>query len=156
MPVCYITKGGVMKTVFKWVGIGFIVLIAIGLVASGDKAGSGAAPEAAAPREVVSVNAADLFKEYEANEVAADERLKGKIVQVSGTVQAIDKDAFDKINVKLRTANEFMPMHLSMKDSEKAAAIVLKKGVKVLARCEKISRIIGSPIGSDCTFVKGS
>lgn len=149
-----------MKSFFKWVGIVVVGLFVIGIFAGGSKKDGGqasAVAEAAASkaRDVVKISSGDLFKAYDDNEVATDERLKDKDIQVSGTVQAIDKDAFDNIVVNLKTSNEFMPTHLKIKDSEKAAAIALKKGVKAIVQCQKMSRIVGSPYGSDCTFVAG-
>ncbi|MCX0116691.1 OB-fold putative lipoprotein, partial [Escherichia coli] len=41
--------------------------------------------------------ARQLFKEYEENEVATDEQLKGKLIAVRGIVQSIDKDFTDSI-----------------------------------------------------------
>lgn len=150
-----------MKSVLKWVGIAFVGLIIIGMFAGGnDKNGgqSGSSSDAPASkvRELVKISSSELFKAYEDNEVATDERLKGKDVLVSGTVQSIDKDAFDNIVVTFRTSNEFMPARMQMKDSEKATAVSLKKGVKSAVQCQKMSRIIGSPAGSDCVFVSGS
>jgi hypothetical protein len=107
------------------------------------------------PKEVVKISAGQLFAAYEDNEVATDERLKGKIVEVSGTVQAIDKDAFDNILINLKTSNQFMPAHMKMDDGEKAKAIALKKGAKVAIQCQKMIRMIGTPYGSDCQFVSG-
>lgn len=118
-----------------------------------------AAPDAPAtettkdsPRIVVQVGAAELYKAYESNEVAADEKIKGRIVEISGRVQAIDKDFMENIVINLATPNQFNPARLTMVDSEKALAINLKKGEKAVIRCEKMSRLMGSPSGSDCIF----
>lgn len=105
------------------------------------------------PKEVVKISANQLFNAYDDNEVATDEGFKGKLIQVSGMVQAIDKDAFDNIVINFKTSNQFMPAHMKMQDSEKSAAMALKKGVKASVQCEKMSRIVGSPYGSDCRFV---
>lgn len=50
---------------------------------------------------VIDVNADDLYKAYEANEVAADERYKDKLVKVHGVVQSIGKDILDNPYVVL-------------------------------------------------------
>jgi hypothetical protein len=55
-------------------------------------------------------------RNYDDNEVSADQKYKGKRLSVSGSVQSIDKDAFDNIVVKLRTSNEFMAVHASLED----------------------------------------
>lgn len=149
-----------MKKVLKWIGGIFVVLVIIGMITGGDeKSGkeSGSSEEPAkAAREVVKLSAGELFKSYDENEVATDERLKGKDIQVSGTIQAIDKDAFDNIIINFRTSNEFMPARMKMNDSEKSTAISLKKGAKSIIQCQKMSRIVGTPYGSNCVFVTGS
>ncbi|MGK3142056.1 OB-fold protein [Pantoea sp. C2G6] len=104
------------------------------------------------PKPVYQTTARKLFNDYDENEVAVDEQLKGKIVAVSGIVQSIDKDFTDSIIISLKTDNEFMPARLDMKDSQKATAISLKKGMKVVIVCERMSRIIGAPSGRNCTF----
>ena len=127
-------------------------LISSVLTACGD--GKPEAPVAPpVPKEIVKINAGQLFSAYEDNEVATDEGFKGKLVQVSGTVQSIDKDAFDNIIINFKTSNQFMPAHMKMDDNEKAAAIAMKKGVKATVLCEKMSRIVGTPYGSGCRFV---
>lgn len=128
------------------------VLVSSMLAACGD--GRPSAPVAPpAPKEIVRINAGQLFAAYEDNEVATDEGFKGRLVQVSGTVQAIDKDAFDNIIINFKTSNQFMPAHMKMDDGEKATAMAMKKGVKATVLCEKMTRMIGSPYGSGCRFV---
>lgn len=145
-----------MKKIFKWIGIVLLALFVLGLLASGDKAPGTSTPAAAnapeAKKEVVKISAVELFQSYDANEVATDERLKGKIVEVSGTIQAIDKDAFNNIVIRLRTPNEFMSAAMQVGDSDKAKAIALRKGDKVAIRCARMSRMIGSPYGADCVL----
>ncbi len=80
--------------------------------------------------------------------------MKGKLIQVNGTIQSIDKDPFDNIVIALRTSNQFMPSRLTLKDSEKSKAISAKKGSKVVLQCKKMSRLIGLPNGKDCEFVQ--
>lgn len=141
-----------MKKAFKWIGIGFVVLVVIGIIAGPDDSGTTEAAAPEKPAEVFKITSTELFNAYEANEVATDERMKGKLVEVSGTVESIDKDAFDNIVIRMRTPNEFMSTNLEVTDSEKAKAIALSKGAKVSIRCNSMARIMGSPAGSDCVF----
>lgn len=141
-----------MKKAFKWIGIGFLALIIIGIIAGNDEnaAAVSAAPEK--PMEVFKISSTELFNAYEANEVAIDEQMKGKLVEVNGTVESIDKDAFDNIVIRLRTPNQFMSTSLELAESEKGKAIALSRGTKVAIRCDKMMRLMGSPMGSDCVF----
>lgn len=108
------------------------------------------APEQAKP--VHQTTAQQLARDYHDNEVAADEKMKGKVIEVSGSVQSIDKSFTDTIVIALRTGNEFMAARMDMDDSEKNEAMTLKRGAKVVIRCERMARIMGSPSGSDCKF----
>ena len=103
---------------------------------------------------VARVSAVDLFNAYDENEVATDEKLKGAIIEITGTVQSIDKDFMDDINIALRSSNEYMPVNLTMEKSEKETAINLRKGQKITARCKQISKTMGSPYGRKCIFMK--
>lgn len=142
-----------MKKILKWIGIGFAALLVIGIFAGKQNSGGNVISgnvASSTPKEVHRTTAQQLFADYEANEVATDEAMKGKMIEVTGTVQSIDKDFTDSIIVALRTGNEFMPARLQVSDAQKAQAMALKKGIKVALRCEKMNRIVGSPSGRDC------
>jgi hypothetical protein len=106
-----------------------------------------------AEAEVISFTAKDLFDAYDSNEVATDISLKGKIVQVTGRVQSINKDVFDSIYVNLATPNQFMSAAMHVVKSEEAKMAALRKGQSVVFRCPKMQRWVGSPSGSDCVLV---
>ena len=116
---------------------------------------SGAASTPAAdPKPVFSTTAQQLADDYERNEVAADDAMKGHIIHVSGRIQAIDKDFTDDVIVNLRTSNEFMPARMQMIDEEKPAAARLSKGQNVEVECDRMARVVGSPSGRNCHFVR--
>ncbi|WP_147198376.1 hypothetical protein [Pantoea sp. CCBC3-3-1] len=156
-----------MKKFFRWVFYVVVALILIGFFVGKDEnaSSSGSTSQAtssnsaaqaeatSAPQKpVYETTARKLFNAYEENEVATDEALKGKRVAVTGIVQSIDKDFTNSIIISLKTDNQFMAARMEMKDSQKAAAMSLKKGNQVVIVCEKMSRIIGAPSGRDCTF----
>ncbi|CAI0716224.1 OB-fold putative lipoprotein [Serratia quinivorans] len=149
-----------MKKILKWILYIVVALAVIGYFA-GDKKDSPATestssesvPVTSTPaKEVYKTTATALFKDYDDNEVAADEKMKGKIIEVSGTVQSIDKDFTDSIIVRLKTSNEFLPAIMGVKDSEKSTALALKKGQKVVVTCASMSRMVGAPSGRNCIF----
>lgn len=96
--------------------------------------------------------AKDLAELYKANEVAADDKIGGRKVEVTGTVQDITKNFANEVVLKLESGNRFMPVSLSMADSEMAQASRLKKGQKITVTCEKMQLFIGAPSGGNCTF----
>ena len=93
-----------------------------------------------------------LAELYSANEVAADDKIGGRKVEMTGTVQDITKNFANDVVLKLESGNRFMPVSLSMSDSEKAQASKLKKGQKITVTCEKMQFFIGAPSGGNCTF----
>jgi hypothetical protein len=56
-----------------------------------------------APTNGVRVTATDLIRQYESNEVAADNQYKGKALAVSGTIEKVGKDIMDAPYVTMRS-----------------------------------------------------
>lgn len=153
-----------MKKIFKWLLGIFVALIVIGMFVDKKDAGapgstsastaspsSGETTEAKPTEPALAVSAGELFKAYNANEVAADQKYKGKTLLISGSVQSIDKDFMDKIVVKLSTSNEFMPVHAQLGKEHEQLAAQLAKGAKVKWSCTGGGLIVGSPILRDCS-----
>jgi uncharacterized protein (DUF1330 family) len=102
--------------------------------------------------EAYKTTAAKLYQDYEANEVATDEKIGDKPVEISGKVESIDKDFMNNILIHMATGQMFMDAVLSMEDSEKDKAMKTSKGSKVTIVCQRMSRMIGMPQGSGCVF----
>ena len=76
-------------------------------------------PATTAPKEdIIKISASDLLAEYDANEVAADNKYKGKKVEITGAVDSIGKDIFGSVYVTLKTDNGFISIQCYF--SEKA------------------------------------
>lgn len=101
---------------------------------------------------VYRTTAKDLAALYDENEVAADDKIAGRKVEVTGVVQDITKNFANDVVLKLESGNRFMPVSLSMTDSEKSQASKLKRGQKITVTCEKMLLFIGAPSGGNCTF----
>ncbi|HHP2693592.1 TPA: OB-fold putative lipoprotein [Klebsiella variicola] len=93
-----------------------------------------------------------LAELYSANEVAADDKIGGRNVEITGVVQDITKNFTDDVVLKLESGNRFMPVSLSMEGSEKPQASKLRKGQKIVVTCGKMQLFIGAPSGSNCKF----
>lgn len=52
-------------------------------------------------KPVLKVTSKTLYKEYNNNEIAADDKYKGKIIQVRGTIRDIGKDIMDDAYISL-------------------------------------------------------
>lgn len=101
---------------------------------------------------VYRTTAKELVKLYKANEVAADDKIGGRKVEMTGIVQDVTKNIANDVVLKLESGNRFMPVSLSMVDSEMAQTSKLKKGQKITVTCEKMQLFIGAPSGGNCTF----
>jgi len=82
---------------------------------SGNQSQSGSEPSVA-----VRVTATQLFADYEANEVSADEKDKGKAVLVSGTIENIGKDLLDTLYVTLKTDNPIIGVQCACSDEHRS------------------------------------
>jgi hypothetical protein len=139
---------------------GCVMLGAIGAATKTDQPQATSRATAARPTQPkinaktvpVPVTATQLFSDYQANEVSADEKYKGKTLLVSGSVSDIKKDFTDNVIVHLRTANQFMPVDARLEDAEKGKASQLSKGGSVTLRCAGNGMVIGRPQLRDCTF----
>lgn len=160
-----------MKRVFKWMGGAVAAVLAVGahsVVIEGkpprkvtvqDWAYDTGAPLAgdaeAGAQQARPVSAAQLTHDYDANEVSADRRYKGRLLSVSGIVQGVDKDGLGHIIVRLRTANEYMPVLAYLDGAHEALAAALKKGARVTWNCTGDGSVVGSPVLRRCVPVTG-
>ncbi len=109
-----------------------------------------AEPENITPQ--VTVTSATLLKEYSENEVAADEKYKEKVIEVSGKVVSVDNGTFDNgMIVKLSDGQyDFNGTMCYMKEGEKDKVLKLKKGVSVTLIGKGNSATLKSPVLKDC------
>jgi len=112
-----------------------------------------AEPEKAELPVDVGTNGPKLFKEYEANEVRADNKYKGKRILIFGTVEAIDKDFLGNVVLKLETGDMFATVSATLQDSEKSMAGDLSKGDGVKLICVGGTRVINMPTLRKCRFI---
>jgi len=120
-------------------------------VANTEASQPAAAPADAAPAEVVlQVSAKQLAQDYNANEVAADAKYKDKLLEVTGTLEGINKDFSDDPYLTLETDNQFLPVHANYSKADLADLSKLVKGQDVTMTCRGKGMMVGSPI-LDCT-----
>lgn len=89
------------KHLFSMIALASFFLMAVASSDDKDKEKDVKEQEAKAPAQ--QVTAEKLFSEYEANEIAADQKYKDKVVVVTGTVEEIAKDLTGDIYVTLST-----------------------------------------------------
>ena len=108
-----------------------------------------ATPDPSQP--TVWISATDLYRQYDENEVAADEQFKGRTLSVTGSVESIGKDFTDSIVIEL-VGGRFRTVRASMNASEKNAAAHLVKGQKLSVLCKGRGKLVGSPVLKNCTI----
>lgn len=142
-----------MNKIFKWSLIGTAVLItAVALLPSPEVDPGKAASSPSATRLVLKVTAPELLTAYEANEAAAQAKYGSSILQVTGMVQAVDLNLFNKPVVRFSTGNEFSPATVNLVEDAQSKAQTLSKGQKLTVTCQSVSEAIGSPQLQDCEF----
>ena len=96
------------------------------------------------------VSARALDNEYNANEVSADEKYKGKYIWVTGTVHSINKGILGSPYLALNGRNMFLPLHADFdKDSAKELAKV-RKGSTVNLVCRVKNYAVGTVMMDEC------
>lgn len=138
---------------WAWVGMAFLLFFAgcVAICAIGIKGVSDQAEkekEEFEKAEAIKVTAAELAAAYKKNEVAADEKYKGKKIEITGTVESIDSGAGDEPRVQLEGGEMFITV--TLQDIPKDEAKKLSKGDKVKAVCKGDGEIIGFPKLKDC------
>lgn len=86
--------------------------------------------------EVTMVSANEISSEYEANEVRADQKYKGKTIQVYGTVKEIKKDIMDNIYVLLQAGDRYSFRNVQCYLDDANAASNLSQGQRILVEGE--------------------
>lgn len=90
------------------------------------------APPAPAPPPI-EVTAKQLFADYDANEISADEKYKGKPVRVTGTISSIGKDVLGDPYVQFAAGNAVFGVQCMFGDGSALAS--LKKGQELTVGC---------------------
>jgi hypothetical protein len=146
----------------KKVGLAIGVVV-VGLVGFAVAGGNSSSPsqqpqqEPATPPEAetppMNVTARALWEAYDANEVSADDKFKGKKLLVDGVIASIDKDLFDNILVRLVGGNRYSTVDATIREVDKAKAAELKKGQRISLTCMGDGKIMSSPMLKPCMIM---
>ena len=103
---------------------------------------------------MISIHASTLFNIYEENDINGDQKYKGKVLEITGSVDGISRGFFDEIYITLNTG-EFKIFTVQCYFAEDFAdrAGQLRKGefVRVRGRCDGK---VGNVIIKDCILVE--
>ena len=98
----------------------------------------------------VTITAMQLWKDYDANEVAADNKYKGKWLLVSGEVDSVTKDFSGWPYIILKSPNLIMRTPVRFSSDQTTFAAGLQKGQTVSTLCRCRGQSMGSPDLVDC------
>jgi len=115
-----------------------MAVIAFLFIAFGSDDESVTETEIASEAPAMTVSASQLYADYEANGVAADEKYKGKVLLVTGKVNSIDRDIMETIYVTLQGDEYFGDVQCFFAEDHVSTASQLSKGqtVTVKGKCE--------------------
>jgi hypothetical protein len=126
----------------------FPLLLAGGLIACETEEQVAKKIEDVAP--VFQLSAAQLFAEYEANEVAADVKYKDKVALISGVVDDIGKDFLDTPYITL-VGGQFWGVQCMFADKEVPGLAKLSKGDTVSVK-GKVDGMLVNVLIRGCTL----
>ncbi len=103
----------------------------------------------------VNVTATQLVSDYEANEVAADGKYKGKILEISGVIDSISKDVLNTPQIILSSGRNdtFRSIQCSFAANQEGELAVLAKGKAIVIR-GKCNGLMGNVLIEGSMIVK--
>lgn len=141
---------------FGWLAVCMVITIQYIIIIIGiyrDLHSSDTPAETADSQAVIKVSAQKLFEDYSNNELAADERYKGKTLLVSGTIDGTGDGFGDRPYLTLDSGNMFRSIHARLEPGEANKAAQLQKGQTVKIKCVGESSAFGSPSLSQCKII---
>ncbi len=101
---------------------------------------------------LIQITAPDLSLVYHNNEVAADAKFKGKILEVRGQVREIGKNFAGTAYLNLQTLSQFESVDAYLQKDSVSYAAGLSPGDVVTVLCRGDGMIVGSPMLRDCSI----
>ncbi|MDD2903335.1 MAG: hypothetical protein PHU44_12965 [Syntrophales bacterium] len=97
------------------------------------------------------ISAHELYKHYKNNEVAADEKFKGRVVVVSGRIRNIGKDIMDQPYIVIGGQGFLDGVQCTFTKDQKYLVAQLSKGQYVKVKGE-VSGKMGNVLVNKCTM----
>ena len=103
---------------------------------------------------VTTVGALRLWQDYDANEVAADNRYKGKTLRVTGRVLSVERDANGAAVLDMVSGNPIFRTMATLQLAETQRAASLTRGNTVVVQCTGGGRVMRMPQLEDCELLQ--
>jgi len=88
---------------FLWLVVCLAIIISSGDGSKLNKTSTITSPSKAQVEQIIQVNINEILSAYKNNEIGADNKYKGKLIQVTGKISSIKKDILDNLYVTLGT-----------------------------------------------------
>ena len=98
----------------------------------------------------IEATAVQYDTDYDANEVAADQKYEGKKILLTGVIDSINKDFLGNAYLVLRANNPFMGVRAELNENGKAGASSLTKNTEIFLVCDSGTRVMGSAVARSC------
>ena len=112
-------------------------------------------PKKPKTRKGFKISAATLLAAYEANEVAADEKFSGKLIEVTGVIDSISKDIMGDPYVTLGSGKDFAHVQAMFPADAAKQLAGLRKGQTLTVQCTCGGKVM-NVIGKDCVLKPAS
>jgi hypothetical protein len=138
-----------------WVIVVIVVLAIAGSSSENNQPGTVKTSTQSQPEqkvEAIKLEAETLRQAYKANEVNGDNLYKGKLVEISGTVDTIGKDVLDEAYITFQTNESvaFDKVQCMFNKTEEGILAQLKKGQAIKVQGTVSGVTIGSVIVRNC------
>ncbi len=105
------------------------------------------------PVTLLAASAKELYDDYQKNEVAADEKYKGKRLAIFGRIASIEKDALDHMLVKIKVGKSMVEdVVAQIRESEKPKVVRLEKNRGVYVLCDGAGMVLQTPMLDNCAI----
>jgi len=100
----------------------------------------------------ITISATQLYREYDANQVAADAKYKDKIATVSGRVQNIGKDITDTAYLVIGGEGFLDGVQCMFSEGQQSEIANIQKGMSVTAKGKISGQAIGNVLMRNCSL----
>ena len=155
-----------MKKLIKWGLIGFLGLIVLGMLGSSGSKEKSSSVEQSTPKEeqtgevqlaeTVKVSMQEFIAEFDKNQLSAEEKYEGKIVELSAYIDNISEDILGSPFLKLKPTSQeyYFETGIQCFFEDKSELISLENGQKVTIRGEFDAQSLGNILIKECEVIE--
>ncbi|WP_392538588.1 hypothetical protein [Legionella sp. 227] len=105
-------------------------------------------------KKLLTVSVGQIAKDYDENQVAADQKYFKKLLRLSGQIESINSGLGNEPYITLNGINSFLLPQAHFKESNTAKIAKLRKKQQVYLVCTGNGAIMGIPTFKDCQFAR--